>query len=183
MASPSLYQINTRVVLQELRQQSGRHLTLADWPADHLDSIRDAGFDWVWLLGVWQTGAAGQLISRTNQAWQTGFHHDLPDLREQDITGSPFAIQSYSVHEDLGGESALQQLRQRLAKRGLRLMLDFVPNHVALDHRWVGEHPEYFIHGDDLARAREPNNYVLLPSGRGPLILAHGRDPYFFRLA
>ena len=45
--------------------------------------------------------------------------HDLPDLREQDITGSPFAIVAYRVNEDFGGDKALARLRDRLARRGL----------------------------------------------------------------
>ena len=105
------------------------------------------GFDWIWLLSVWQTGAAGQRVSRTNPEWRHEFEETLPDLREEDIAGSGFAITGYTVHPSLGGDAALARLRERLRKRGLRLMLDFVPNHTGLDHPWVEEHPEYFIRG------------------------------------
>ena len=66
------------------------------------------------------------------------FQETLPDLREDDIAGSGFAIQRYSVHRDLGGAAALARLRRRMQERGLRLMLDFVPNHMAPDHPWGG---------------------------------------------
>ncbi|MBI5547757.1 MAG: alpha-amylase [Deltaproteobacteria bacterium] len=105
--------------------------------------------------------------------------HDLPDLTEQDITGSPFAIQAYQVRPDLGGEAALERVRERLAQLGLKLMLDFVPNHMSLDHPWVQEHPEFFIEGSEQDIANAPQNFISLETGRGPRILAHGRDPYF----
>ena len=52
----------------------------------------------------------------------------LPDLTDEDIAGSAFAVSSYSIHHDLGGEHGLARLRERLRIRGLKLMLDFVPN-------------------------------------------------------
>jgi hypothetical protein len=58
-------------------------------------------------------------------------------------------------------------------------MLDFVPNHTALDHRWVREHPEFYVPGTEADLAREPQNYTRVETGRGPRVLAHGRDPYF----
>jgi glycosidase len=53
------------------------------------------------------------------------------------------------VHTQLGGEAALARLRERLRQRGLRLLLDFVPNHTGLDHPWVEEHPEYYLAGTE----------------------------------
>jgi hypothetical protein len=100
-------------------------------------------------------------------------------LTEQDICGSGFAITGYTVHQGLGGDVALARLRERLRKRGLRLLLDFVPNHMGLDHPWVEDHPEYFIRGTELDLARAPKNYTWIKRQGGDLLLAHGRDPYF----
>jgi hypothetical protein len=130
-------------------------------------------------LSVWQTGAASQRISRSNPEWRKEFQETLPDLREEDIPGSGFAITDYSVHASLGGDAALARLRERLRQRGLRLMLDFVPNHMALDHPWVEDHPDYFIGGSELDLARTPQNYTWVKRKRGDLLLAHGRDPFF----
>ncbi len=176
---PSLYQINTRVWLTELSQNSGRTVTLDDIPDAELDRLAELGFDWVWFLSVWQTGPAAQAISRANPQWRREFEDTLPDLEDEDIAGSGFAIQSYTVHRNLGGDAALARLRQRLQKRGLKLMLDFVPNHMAPDHPWIDEHPDYFIHGSETDLARSPQNYCRLQTNKGPLVLAYGRDPYF----
>jgi len=176
---PSLYQINTRVWLSELARVVGRPVTLDDVPDSELDRLAASGFDWIWLLSVWQTGPAAQRISRANREWRREFEETLPDLREEDIAGSGFAIAGYVVHSALGGDAALARLRQRLQRRGLRLMLDFVPNHMAPDHPWVEAHPDYFVHGNEADLARAPQNYCRVTTARGPQILAYGRDPYF----
>jgi glycosidase len=177
--APALYQINTRVWLTELSQTLGRRATLDDLPDAELDRLVEIGFDWIWLLSVWQTGPAGQRISRQNREWRKEFAETLADLREGDIAGSGFAITGYTVHSDLGGDAALMRLRERLRDRGLSLLLDFVPNHTALDHPWVENQPGYYISGTEIDLAQAPQNYVRVNRERGDLLLAHGRDPYF----
>jgi hypothetical protein len=176
---PSLFQINTRVWLTDLSRDPRRPATLDDIPDAELDCLSRLGFDWIWMLSVWQTGPASQKVSRSNREWRKEFEDTLPDLREDDIRGSGFAITGYTVHQSLGGDAALARLRERLQKRHLKLMLDFVPNHTGLDHLWIHDHPEYFVAGteDDLRRA--PQDYTRVASQRGDLILAYGRDPYF----
>src|SRR5947209_6585810 len=176
---PSLFQINTRVWLTQLAQRLGRAATLDDIPNEELDRLASMGFDWVWLLSVWQTGAGAQGVSRANPEWRREFQETLPDLREEDIAGSGFAITGYTAHTSLGGDAALARLRERLGQRGLRLMLDFVPNHMGLDHPWIEDHPDYFIQGSELDLARAPQNYTWVKRKRGDLLLAYGRDPYF----
>jgi len=177
--SSSLYQINTRVWLTEMSRALGRPATLDDIPEAELDRLAEKGFDWIWLLSVWRTGPAGQYVSRSNREWRREFEETLPDLREEDIAGSGFAITGYTVHPDLGGDGALARLRERLKRRNLRLMLDFVPNHTGLDHPWVEEHPEYYVAGTDTDLARTPQNYTWVKRMQGDLIMAYGRDPYF----
>lgn len=176
---PSLYQVNTRVWLTELSRDLGRPATLDDIPDGELDRLGAMGFDWIWLLSVWQTGPAGQRISRSNPEWRKEFQETLPDLCEEDIPGSGFAITGYTVPKQLGGDAALARLRERLRRRGLRLLLDFVPNHTGLDHPWVEEHPENYIPGTEADLARAPQNYTWANRKGGNLRLAHGRDPFF----
>ena len=176
---PSLYQINTRVWLTTLARDLGRRATLDDIPDAELDRLAAMGFDWIWLLSVWQTGPAGQRVSASNPDWRREFQETLPDLCEEDIGGSGFAITGYTVHAQLGGDDALARLRQRLRQRGLRLLLDFVPNHTGLDHPWVEAHPEYYVQGTELDLARAPGNYTWVKRKQGDRLLAYGRDPYF----
>ena len=137
------------------------------------------GFDWIWLLSVWQTGPAGQQVSRSNPEWRREFEETLPDLREEDIAGSGFAITGYTVHPSLGGDAALARLRERLRKRGLRLMLDFVPNHTASIIPGSRSIPSTTSPAPSSTwRARRRTTPGSSGAG-GDLLLAHGRDPYF----
>jgi hypothetical protein len=174
-----LYQVNTRVLLTELSDSLGRPATLDDIPDRELDCWAANGFNWVWLLSVWQTGPAGQGVSRARRDWRRAFEQALPELRETDIAGSGFAVSSYTVHRSLGGRPALARLRKRMRQRGLRMMLDFVPNHTALDHPWVTRHPDHYVKGTEHDLAKKPDNYVRIKRTDGQLILAHGRDPFF----
>ena len=99
---PSLYQINTRVWLTELSRALGRRGHARRRPGRRAGSPRRDGFDWVWLLSVWQTGPAGRGLARTNPEWRREFAETLPDLREEDIAGSGFAITGYAVARRAG---------------------------------------------------------------------------------
>src|SRR5262245_33723518 len=176
---PLLFQINTRVRLSELSVVLGRPATLDDVTDAELDRLARDGFDVVWFLGVWQTGEAARRVSASNPEWRAEYRRILPDFRESDVCGSCFAIRDYRVHADFGGDAALARLRERLRGRGLRLILDFVPNHVAPDHRWVEEHPDFFVTGTERQLAAEPQNYCRVSTRNGSRILAYGRDPYF----
>src|SRR6476620_1276771 len=172
---PSLYQINTRVWVTEISRQLDRRATLDDLPEDELDRLAEMGFDWIWLLSVWTTGEAAQKVSRENEGWRREFEETLQDLQEEDIAGSGFAITGYTVHPDLGGDNALKRLREKLSTRGLKLMLDFVPNHMGPDHPWVEEHPDYFVPGSESDLENYPWNYTLVKRRQGNLIFAYGR--------
>jgi hypothetical protein len=114
---PSLYQLNTRVWLQRLSRERGKRATLAEIDDATIDGFALQGFDWIWLLSVWRTGPAGRAVSRSKPEWRAEFSAVLPDLEEDDIYGSGFAITAYTVSDEIGGDAALALFRERLAQR------------------------------------------------------------------
>jgi hypothetical protein len=173
--NPIVYEINTAVWLAELRTRYGAAVTLGSVPSVEWDRVAATGAHAVWLMGVWERSPEGLRIATANQALWRDFRAALPDVTEADILASPYCVRRYHVDQRFGGDSGLASARTALAARGLSLVLDFVPNHVARDHPWVIEHPDWFIQGtvDDLAR--EPDGYFQ----SGASVIACGRDPYF----
>jgi hypothetical protein len=172
---PNIYEINTWVWLSELSQKYGKNINLSSVPAAEWDAIA-AGFDGVWLMGVWERSPAGVAIANRNNSLLDDFRRALPDFRPEDNVGSPYCVRAYVVDRHLGGPEGLAIARRELSKRGMRrLVLDFVPNHVAPDHPWVTEHPEYFIRGNTNDLRNAPSSYIEV-SGT---VYACGRDPYF----
>jgi hypothetical protein len=175
MAFPLLYEINTRCWLNELSDQTGRSITLANVPDAEFTRWRRLGFTHIWLMGVWTTGPRSRAVSLANEGLpQERASGMLSGERMSTIGGSPYAIAEYRVPEPLGGETGLQAFRRALRERGMKLILDFVPNHVGLDHRWVKEQPEFFAQSP----AAAPGTFRQ-ETGVGSRWLAHGRDPNF----
>ena len=172
---PVIYEINAWVWLNELSRKHGRQLSLATIPAEEWDAIADLAIDAVWLMGVWERSPAGRAIALRNEQLQEDFRRALPDLQPEDVTGSPYCVRGYAVDEHLGGNEGLAAARTSLAERDIQLILDFVPNHVAPDHAWVSDHPEYFVRGDRGDLERDPASFF----EAGDNIYARGRDPYF----
>lgn len=178
-SQPVVYEIDTRPHLQALGAVLGRPATLADISDSFLKQIAGKGIQFLWLMGVWQLGKQGRSISLEHPDWRADYLKALPDLKDSDISGSPYAIADYQVDQLLGGNQALALLRSRMKTHGLKLCLDFVPNHTALDHTWVFNHPEYYIHGTPEDLASQPGNFKLISCHDGDHILAHGKDPNY----
>jgi len=172
---PVIYEINTWVWLDELSRQHQRAVDLGTVPAEEWDRLAALGFDAVWFMGVWERSPAGIEISMRNPGLVADFKRALPDFTAADNVGSPYCVRRYIVDPRLGGPKGLATARSRLRKRGLRLILDFVPNHVAPDHPWVTEHPEYLVQGTAAEAQDDPASFVAV-AGR---VFACGRDPFF----
>jgi hypothetical protein len=172
---PVIYEINTWVWLQELSQEYKSPVTLAKVPREKWDSIADLKVDAVWFMGVWERSPAGIAIANQNKGLLEDFRRALSDFRPEDNVGSPYCVRQYVVDKHLGGPEGLAVARRELAKRGLKLILDFVPNHVAPDHPWVIHHPEYFVQGNTNDARNDPASFV----ETGGKVFACGRDPYF----
>ena len=144
----------------ELSRRAGATVGLASVPDAEWEAVASLGFDAVWLMGVWTRSPAGIAIAMTNPSLVEGFRRVLPDFASADVVGSPYCIRDYVVDERFGGSDGLAAARETLAAHGLGLILDFVPNHVAPDHPWLEEHPEYFVRGDDADLERDPASFV-----------------------
>ena len=174
-AHPVIYEVNTAVWLTSQSRAAGRRLTLAEVAASGWEAVTPAGVDAVWLMGVWQRSPAGLAVARADAEAMASYRELLPDLEPEDVTGSPYCVRRYVADPMFGGPDGLAAARAALAARGVRLLLDYVPNHVAMDHPWVTGNPEVFVHGDEQDIGADPAAWA----AAGGQVLAHGRDPYF----
>ena len=172
---PLIYEINTWAWLTALSRRYGRPVTLGSVPPPEYERLAGWGFDAVWLMGVWERSPAARELARRPLV-ANEYRGALPDLKTEDIVGSAYAIHLYQVDAFLGGTEGLATFRAELARRGLRLILDFVPNHVAVDHPWLTAHPDALVHGNATSLAADPVTFFQGPHGD---VVAHGRDPYF----
>ena len=172
---PVIYEINAWTWLSELGRKHRRAVDFASVPAEEWDRLAAGGFDAIWFMGVWERSPAGIAISMRNAGNLQDFKRALPDFAAQDNVGSPYCVRRYLVDQHLGGTRGLAVARRLLADRGIRLVLDFVPNHVAPDHPWATDHPEYLVQGDAGDAERDPASFAHV----GAKVFALGRDPYF----
>jgi hypothetical protein len=172
---PVLYELDARTFVRGL----GPTATLDDIDDVVLDRVLPPATDWLYLLGVWQTGVAGRTVSRDDPLIRADCERTLVDLTDDDICGSCFSVTGYRVAGMLGGDDALDRLRALLAGRGVRLMLDFVPNHTAPDHPWVRSHPDRYIEGTEADLSAAPDRWERVEIDDTTRVFAMGRDPFF----
>lgn len=175
--NPIIYEINTWVWLRSLSQRYGKRITLNNVPDEVLDDLARYEFDAIWLMGIWHRGPS-------TRASALNYTHEyvgaLPDISKKDVAGSAYAIGNYEVERALGGRSGLKSIRKRLAERGMRIILDYVPNHTGHDHPWLREHPDYYIQGTQELIANDGDGFLRVETAAGDeVIIARGRDPYF----
>ena len=179
-AHPHLYEINTWVWLEHLSQRLERKVTLGSIPDAEWNELRRLGFDLIWLMGVWERSPKSRRIFQTDPAMFPQFDQALPGWNWSQIVGSPYAVKSYSPDPHIGSWAEIDRVREKLHERKMGLVLDFVPDHTALDHPWVCAHPEYYVQGSQEDFRRDPNAFYLLQPRDGDFTaIARGKDPYF----
>ena len=123
---------STYVWLQQLSRKYGYHIHRLDQiPDRELDELRSGGFTCLWLIGIWHRSKASLKIKNLCGQLQ--------------VAASAYAIDDYRVADDLGGEGALDNLRDRCHQRGIDLACDVVTNHTGIESVWLQQHPDWFI--------------------------------------
>lgn len=176
---PHLYEINTWVWLGELSRKYGRRIALGDVPPQEWDVFASRGFDCVWLMGVWQRSESGRLIALDDPQLRSAYDRALPNWQPADVVGSPYAIRAYCPDPNIGNWNDLDVALEALHQRDMKLILDFVPNHTAVDHEWIRSHPDYYVQGTVRDFERSPSGFLQVNLQGRSLYLAHGKDPYF----
>jgi len=171
---PRIYEINTWPWLQALSNIYKHEITLNNIPPE-VFSQELKFFDFIWLMGVWERSPQSREIALNHTGLQQEYHKALSDFKTEDVVGSPYSIFDYHVDPHLGGEDSLKNFRKQLTERNIQLLLDYVPNHVAIDHHWTLEKSNIFIEGTIKDMNIYPNEFFAV----GNKVLAHGRDPYF----
>ena len=127
---------STYVWLAQMSRQYGRRIArLDEIPDEELDVLARRGLNSLWLIGVWERSRASKTIKQL--------------CGNADAVASAYSLYDYAIAEDLGGEAAYTNLRDRAYRHGIRLASDMVPNHMGIDSPWVVEHPDWFMSRQD----------------------------------
>ena len=175
--SPTIYEINTWVWLRQLSKDYNQTITLDTVPSAEIEKLASYNVDAIWMMGVWHRGEATR-NSALNYIHE--YESALHDITPDDVGGSAYAIGGYHVEEVFGGRNGLAIFRNQLRQHGIKLILDYVPNHVSTDHPWIHDHPEYFIQGTKAEGDHESIDFFHAETAdRKGAVVARGRDPYF----
>ncbi len=174
MAHPLLYEANARQWLASLSAKYGKRIDLFSVPDEEMSAFKQSAFTHFWLMGVWPTGPKSRTQAVQHNDLRNAYDEALPNWTEADILGSPYAVEAYTADPMLGGEPGLAAFRKQLAGLGIKLILDFIPNHLGLDHSWVSTHPDRFVFHTEAF----PDSFPL-EHPAGSRYVAHGKDPFF----
>ncbi len=180
MLNPKLYEINTRVWIKRFGEKS----TLNTIPLDVFQKLADKGINIIWLMGIWKTCTSTVEKYCFEIDLISAYNNSLKDWHKEDIIGSPFAIDKYEVNPLLGNLNELLELKFSLNKMGLKLFLDFIPNHFSADSTLIKTIPKIFLEADEELFQKDPFTYfkhdcINANNETYNKFFAHGRDPLF----
>ena len=169
---PSIYEINARVWIKKFNNVN----SILDVPEEYWKSLSEKGFDFIWLMGIWETVPESVNEYCFSEELIPGYNRALPDWQKNDIIGSPYAINSYNINPIFGDHDTILTLKNNLNKLGLKLILDFIPNHFSSLSNLLNTNPEIFLTTSEDKYQDDPITYFTGPDKE---IYAHGRDPFF----
>lgn len=177
LKNQKLYQIDLRRLLRSL-STAERKASLKDIDESYWSHLEGYGIDLVWLMGIWSVNKKAVEKYCFTEDLKRAYSKALKDWTKEDVAGSPFAIDEYAVNPELGNLQELKALRENLAKRGMKLILDFVPNHLSAESKIIALKPEIFLPSDEEYYLRD--SFTFFKSDlNGVKYLTHGRDPFF----
>lgn len=174
---PSIYEINTRVWLRRFDSSTHR-ARLIDIPDEYWKRLVTNGIDAVWLMGIWKTN--DELIAECcfENGLTNSYRKSLKDWKNEDVIGSPFAIDSYTVNPSIASEKELLFVKNKLNLLGLKLILDFIPNHFGAASNLIKTHPKLFLTCTHECIKNDSHTFFRSRYDN-EMIFAHGRDPFF----
>ncbi|TFG07603.1 MAG: alpha-amylase [Promethearchaeota archaeon] len=171
---PKILEINTWPWLNNLSGKYNDSINLNNVPQEIINN-KFRNFDVIWLMGVWERSPQGREIALEDPYLQEEYHDALRKFKPEDVVGSPYSIHYYRVDDHLGGNDGLKAFRKQLIDSELLLILDYVPNHVAVDHMWTLLKSDVFIKGTEKDLLSHPKEFCKIVDQ----VYAHGKDPYF----
>src|SRR6187455_2250129 len=96
--------------------------------AKHLDRIKEMGVQTVWFMPL-------NPISKKDR---------------KGTLGSYYAVSDYNaLNPEFGTMEDFKQVVKSIHEKGMKVLIDWVPNHTGADHRWLTEHPDFYIKDKD----------------------------------
>ena len=170
--------INTRLWMDELSKKYQRPITIDTVPDNEWEELFEQ-YDMFWFMGIYTPSQAGKNEAKTHADEYT---YAPPDIdREKDVVASPFAIPAYSPNSQIAKDwGSWDEMEKKLHEHKKKVIIDFVPNHTALDHAWAKEHPEYYILGTQAQYEANKNFYYpVVANDKKTYYIAHGKDPNY----
>ena len=103
-----------------------------------LDRIQATGADVIWLMPI----------------------HPVGVLNHKGPLGSSYAVRDYrAINPAYGTVADFRALVRAVHSRGMKLILDWVPNHTAWDNGWIREHSNFYVRNGrgDISVPRDPD--------------------------
>ncbi|MFX1508011.1 MAG: alpha-amylase family glycosyl hydrolase [Promethearchaeota archaeon] len=174
----TIYEINTRVWLEDFRKKTGEDLLLLKIPDEYWYELLEKKFDWIWLMGIWKHSPLTMGDLKRHPGLKKEFTEAFPNWKSEDVIGSPYSIVEYELNPLLGDPNDLKTLKEKLNQMGVKLMVDFVPNHFGKASPIVKTNPDLFISSQETPK-ENLSLFVQIETNQGLRWVAFGKDPYF----
>ncbi len=169
-----LYEINTRIWVKKF----GAGTTLSKIPERVFDELADKGISIIWLMGIWKTCSSTINKYCFEPELLASYNRSLKDWSKSDVIGSPYSIDEYVINPTLGSWDELNELKKQLNRKGIKLFVDFVSNHLSADSKYIQTNPEIFLKADE--NFFQGDSFTFFKPENDPQnVYAHGRDPFF----